>query len=56
MAEDMKPTIEIYVGSPLTIESEKQFLQHLSSDLVDRGESAVILANFFVGKRCIDFR
>lgn len=51
----MKTTIEIYLGSPLTIESEKQFLQHLSCDLGERGESALILANFFVGKRRIDF-
>jgi hypothetical protein len=53
----MKPTIEIYLGSSIEQPSENQFLLRLSSDLTDRGESAIIFANFFAGSssRQIDF-
>src|ERR1051325_2605370 len=53
----MKPTIDIYLGSPIEQPSEQQFLLRLASDLRTRGESAIIFANFFAGPthRQIDF-
>ncbi|MBN1458351.1 MAG: NERD domain-containing protein [Armatimonadetes bacterium] len=44
-------TIQIYVGSPIEIESEKLFLAKLQSDLQERKESAIIFANFMVPPR-----
>jgi hypothetical protein len=57
VAEDMKPTIEIYHGALSDEVSEQTFLARLSSDLKARGESALIFANFFAGgnSRQIDF-
>jgi hypothetical protein len=57
VAEDMKPTIDIYHGSLSNVVLEQTFLARLSSDLKARGESALIFANFFVvgDSRQIDF-
>lgn len=43
----MKPTIDIFCGSPIEIDSEKDFLGPLSADLSACGERALILGNFF---------
>jgi hypothetical protein len=43
----MKPTIDLYCGSPIEIESEKLFFGKLSADLIARGQPALIFANFF---------
>jgi hypothetical protein len=53
----MKNTIDVYCGSPLEIDSERNFLARLKVDLSSRGESALILANFFLPKSSlqIDF-
>jgi hypothetical protein len=42
----MQPTIDIYCGSPIEIESEKLFLEKLRADLIALGQSALIFANF----------
>ena len=47
VTENMKPTIDIYTGSPIEIESERSFLADLREALLARGESALIFANFF---------
>jgi energy-coupling factor transporter ATP-binding protein EcfA2 len=49
----MKPVIDIYLGSPIEIPSEKQFLARLVSDLRSRDESAFIFANFHTGKNTV---
>lgn len=49
----MKPTIDIYLGSPIQISSEEHFLSRLVSDLNDQGENSLIFANFFAGKTAI---
>ncbi len=51
----MKPTIDIYHGSLSNIVSEQTFLAQLSSDLLARGESGLIFANFFINSSQIDF-
>jgi hypothetical protein len=43
----MKNTIDVFCGIPLELESEKAFLAKLKEDLSFRGESGLILANFF---------
>jgi hypothetical protein len=43
----MKPTIDLYCGSPIELESEKHFLSKLSADLLAQGQSALVFANFF---------
>jgi energy-coupling factor transporter ATP-binding protein EcfA2 len=43
----MRPTIDVYCGAPIEIESERNFLDTLCADLRARGVPAVILANFF---------
>src|SRR5262245_33345270 len=43
----MKNTTDIFYGSPIEIPSEKAFFENLRKDLHDRGESALILCNFF---------
>ncbi len=48
----MKPTITIYIGSPLT-GGEASFLRRLQADLADT--EGIILANFFVEDQQIDF-
>lgn len=42
----MNTTIEVYLGAPIEIESERRFLSNLCADLKARGLSALILANF----------
>jgi energy-coupling factor transporter ATP-binding protein EcfA2 len=49
----MKPVIDIYLGSPIEIPSEKQFLARLVTDLRSRNESAFIFANFHTGKNTL---
>jgi hypothetical protein len=48
----MKPTTTILIGAPLSGE-EARFLRILHADL--EGIESLILANFFAGKRQIDF-
>lgn len=43
--------VEIFLGSPLEVRSEEQFLARLRRDLSDRSLSARILANLHVGSR-----
>ena len=43
----MKPTIDLFIGSPIELESEKDFLGKLSAELLARGQPALIFANFF---------
>jgi hypothetical protein len=43
----MNTTIDVYLGGPLEIDSEKAFLARLKADLGARGESGLILGNFF---------
>jgi hypothetical protein len=43
----MKPTIDLFIGSPIEIESERDFLGKLSAELLARGISALVFANFF---------
>ena len=42
----MKTPIDLFFGSPLEIESENLFLDHLLSELETWGEPAVVCANF----------
>lgn len=49
----MKPVIDIYLGSPIEIPSEKQFLARLVSDFHSRNESAFIFANFHTTKNTL---
>ncbi len=53
----MKPTIDIFCGAPIEVESEKDFVGVLTADLAARNQFAVILANFFppTSHRQIDF-
>jgi hypothetical protein len=43
----MNTTIDIFIGSPIELESEKDFLGKLSAELLARGQSALVFANFF---------
>jgi energy-coupling factor transporter ATP-binding protein EcfA2 len=43
----MKPTIDVYCGAPIEIESERNFLDTLGADLRARGVPTLVLANFF---------
>src|SRR5437588_3345436 len=43
----MKPTIDLYCGAPIEIDSERVFLEKLTADLIVRGVSALIFANFY---------
>jgi hypothetical protein len=43
----MKPTIDLFIGSPIELESEKDFLGKLSAGLLARGQPALVFANFF---------
>ena len=49
--------VEVYLGNPIDVASERQFLERLRHDLLKAGVSARILANFHVGTtdRQIDF-
>jgi hypothetical protein len=53
----MDPAIDVYLGSPIDIESEQLFLTTLVSDLRSRGHDAIILGNFHtdIRLRQIDF-
>jgi len=42
----MKPTIDVYCGDPIGVESERIFLERLSADLLALNAPALILANF----------
>src|SRR6266446_6985367 len=44
----MNTTIDIYLGAPITIESERHFLARLHSDLRKRGRDGLIFANFLL--------
>jgi hypothetical protein len=44
----MNTSIEVYLGAPIEIESERQFLSKLCGDLNARGLDALILANFLL--------
>ena len=46
----MKPTIDLFIGAPIDIDSEQLFLAQLSADFAAHGQSALILANFFTIK------
>src|SRR4051812_28775235 len=50
-------SVEVFLGNPITIQSERQFLARVCRDLNARGVPARILANLQVGKndRQIDF-
>lgn len=50
-------TVEVFLGNPITILSERQLLARLQRDLITRGLSARILANLTVGlhDRQVDF-
>ncbi|GIW88261.1 MAG: hypothetical protein KatS3mg108_2585 [Isosphaeraceae bacterium] len=43
----MKPTIDLFIGSPIELDSEKDFLGQLSAELLARGRPALVFANFF---------
>lgn len=49
--------VEVYLGNPIDVASERQFLERLRHDLLEAGVSARILANLHVGTtdRQIDF-
>lgn len=49
--------VEVYLGNPIDVASERLFLERLRHDLLKAGVSARILANFHVGRtdRQIDF-
>ena len=42
----MSKTIDVFLGGPIEIESERAFLSRLVEDLTGRGVAALILANF----------
>jgi hypothetical protein len=50
-------SVEVFLGNPITIASEQQFLARLQRDLLDLGVSARILGNLQLGRgaRQIDF-
>jgi hypothetical protein len=50
-------SVEVFLGNPITVASEQQFLARVRRDLLVRGISARILANLLVGKDCrqLDF-
>jgi hypothetical protein len=41
--------VEVYLGIPITVPSETQFLARLRRDMLERGLSGRILANVIVG-------
>jgi hypothetical protein len=43
----MKPTIDLFIGSPIEIQSEKDFLGKLSAEFLARDYPALVFANFF---------
>jgi len=49
--QSMNPTFELYLGAPIEIDSEQQFLARLRSDLQARGVGAVVFANFIAAKK-----
>jgi hypothetical protein len=50
-------TVEVYLGNPIHVASEREFLARLQQDLLAQGVSARIFANFRAGRseRQIDF-
>ncbi|HEY2536101.1 MAG TPA: nuclease-related domain-containing protein [Solirubrobacteraceae bacterium] len=50
-------TVEVYLGNPIHVASEREFLARLRRDLVHAGVSARVFANFRAGRleRQIDF-
>jgi hypothetical protein len=51
----MKPAIEVFLGAPIDIESERRFLVRLIADLGSAGENALVFANFMAKGLQIDF-
>jgi hypothetical protein len=51
----MSSQVSVFWGNEPSEPSERQFLDRLVADLRARNVQAVVLANFFVGKRQIDF-
>jgi len=50
-------SVEVYLGNPISVASEREFLDRLRHDLLQLGVSARVLANFRAGRqeRQIDF-
>src|SRR5688572_10099253 len=46
----MNTTIDLFIGSPIELDSEKDFLGKLTADLTAQGESSLVFANFFPRK------
>jgi hypothetical protein len=44
----MNTTVDIYLGAPIAIESEREFLARLKSHLENQGRPGLILANFLL--------
>lgn len=54
---NLEPDISLFVGDPLQVPSEIEFIDRLRSDLQKRNENAIIFANFYAGrfKQQVDF-
>jgi hypothetical protein len=52
-----QPAVQVFIGDELQVQSERDFLAQVESDLEAAGLRAVILANFFTrsGSRQVDF-
>jgi len=51
----MKPTIDVYLGGPIQEQSEIHFLNRIKSRFRVEERNAIILGNFYVQSRQIDF-
>jgi hypothetical protein len=51
----MSSKTDVYLGAPIEIDSERAFLYRLQADFEAAGKSGLILANFLLSPRQIDF-
>ena len=42
-----RPVVQVFVGDEIQVQSERDFLAQVNTDLESAGQAAVILANFF---------
>jgi len=55
MRSKMGPKLSIFIGAPIEHESERAFLRSIVAHLEEAGARAVILANFHLPSRQVDF-
>ena len=51
----MEPTIDVYLSEPIQEQSENDFLNRIKSAFREEGRNAIILGNFSVLSRQVDF-